>query len=93
MGAAMDAILARRSLATVKQIAAEVVGHGGRRLEVVGVTAGEGNGSYAEVLLRDHAGETTQAPMIIIGVARNEPEADLRRQIAERLRPRLDATP
>ena len=88
----MDAILKRRSLASVKQIAAEIVGHGGRRLEVVGVTAGEGNGSYAEVLLRDHGGDMAQAP-IIIGVARNEPEADLRRQIAERLRPRLDATP
>lgn len=88
----MDATEARRSLTSVKQIAAEIIALGDRRLEVVGVTAGEGNGSYAEVLLRDHAGETTQAP-IIIGVARNEPEADLRRQIAERLRPRLDAEP
>jgi len=75
----------RRSLESVKQIAADVVARFGQRLVVVGVTAGEANGSYTEVMF----GDQCQGP-IIIGVARNESDADLRRRIADGLRQHFD---
>ena len=73
----------------MKQIAADVVAGVSERFVVVGVTSGEANGSYTEVMLGSGAGEQARSP-IVIGVARNDSEADLRRRIALGLRQHLD---
>jgi hypothetical protein len=50
-------------------------------MQVVGVVGGAANGNYTEVMFRDRRARTA----IMVGVARNEPEEELRRQMADAL--------
>ena len=79
--------IAPRSLQHVKQIAEDVVARVSAQFVVVGVTSGEANGSYTEVMVG--GGDDRGRSPIVIGVARNDSEADLRRRIALGLRQHL----
>ena len=78
-----------RSLENVKQIAEDVVAGVSAQFVVVGVTSGEANGSYTEVMVGSGGDHRVRSP-IVIGVARNDSEADLRHRIALGLRQQLE---
>ena len=78
-----------RSPENVKQIAEDVVAAVSAQFVVVGVTSGEANGSYTEVMVGGGADDRVRSP-IVIGVARNDSEANLRHRIALGLRQQLE---
>lgn len=88
----------RRSVQAIREIAEAVARDEREPVEVTGVMPGEARGRYAEVLVvRRSPG--AEAKQMLIGVARDLPEADLRDAIATKLRqgtrtaPRSDTHP
>lgn len=73
------------NLTEITRIAAEAAREQSTDLHVVGVTLGEGEGDYAEVLL--NISGCVKAPCrMSLGVFRNTPEPALHAEIAEKLR-------
>ena len=78
----------RLDLKTVAGIAAEIARAEDPRLQVVGVSPGEGGGSYTEIMMVI-AGCRTEPCKISLGVFREASEASLRAAIAEKLHAHL----
>jgi hypothetical protein len=78
----------RVSLKTVSDIASEVIRRQNDRLEVVGVSPGEGDGAYTEIMIVIN-GCRKNPCNISLGVLRDVSEDDLRVTIAQKLREHL----
>jgi hypothetical protein len=78
----------RVSLKTVSEIATEVIRKQNDSLEVVGVSPGEGDGAYTEIMIVLN-GCRRDPCNISLGVLRDMSEDDLRITIAEKLREHL----
>jgi hypothetical protein len=81
-------VTVRVSLRTVSEIASEVIRTQNDRLEVVGVSPGEGDGAYTEIMIVVN-GCRKNPCNISLGVLRDVSEDDLRITIAEKLREHL----
>ncbi len=80
----------RISLKTVADIASEVIRKQNDRLEVVGVSPGEGDGAYTEIMIVVN-GCRRDPCSISLGVLRDVSEEDLRSTITEKLREHLSS--
>jgi hypothetical protein len=78
----------RLTLRAVSEIAADVVKRENPKLEVIGVTPGEGGGEYAEVVMAVN-GCRAKPCTISLGILRDLPEPELRSAIASKLRDHL----
>jgi hypothetical protein len=78
----------RVSLKTVSDIANDVAREQNDRLEVVGVSPGEGDGAYTEILIVVN-GCRKNPCNISLGVLRDVTEAELRSTISDKLREHL----
>jgi hypothetical protein len=81
-------VTVRVNLRTVSEIASEVIRTQNDRLEVVGVSPGEGDGAYTEIMIVVN-GCRKNPCNISLGVLRDVSEDDLRITIAEKLREHL----
>jgi hypothetical protein len=75
-------------LTDVRRIAADVAKEQDPRLEVVGATAGEGESTYAEVILTVR-GCRAEPCRVMIGVSRDVSEPECRGNVTARLREHL----
>jgi hypothetical protein len=76
-------------VADIKRIAQQAALEYSVPVEIVGVVMGGEGSEYVELLV--NIDECTVAPcQLAIGIFRNSPEADLRREIGTRLRRQLD---
>jgi hypothetical protein len=78
----------RVSLKTVSDIANDVAREQNDRLQVVGVSPGEGDGAYTEIMIVVN-GCRKNPCNISLGVLRDVSEAELRSTIADKLREHL----
>jgi len=78
----------RASLKTVADIASDVAREQNDRLQIVGVSPGEGDGAYTEILIVVN-GCRNEPCNISLGILRDVSEEDLRLTIAEKLRAHL----
>jgi hypothetical protein len=81
-------VTVRVSLRTVSEIASEVIRTQNDRLEVVGVSPGEGDGAYTEIMIVVN-GCRKDPCSISLGVLRDVSEDDLRLTIAKKLQEHL----
>jgi hypothetical protein len=80
----------RASLKTVADIASSVARQHNERLEIVGVSPGEGDGAYTEIMIVVKG--CRNAPCnISLGILRDVSEEDLRSTISEKLREHLSS--
>lgn len=75
----------RPDLKTVAKIAADVARQHDHRLRVMGVSPGEGEGNYTEIMIVVQGCRQTPCA-ISLGVLRDVPEGELRATIAGKLR-------
>ena len=78
----------RVSLKTVSDIASDVAREHNDRLEIMGVSPGEGDGAYTEIMIVVN-GCRKNPCNISLGVLRDVSEAELRATITEKLREHL----
>jgi hypothetical protein len=77
----------RKSIETIKQIAESVARDEQTDVEITAVTPCESRGAYAEVLITRRQSDGGPA-RLLIGIARDQPEQELRRTLSARLRAR-----
>jgi hypothetical protein len=75
----------------VTRIAREAVRQQSPDVAVVGVTAGDRNGNYAEVII-DIGNGRSEPRRISVGVFRNAPEQEVRQEIAASMHRHLEVT-
>jgi hypothetical protein len=76
------------SLIDIQRVAVEIAREEDPTLEVLAARNGEGAADYTEVLVTLH-GRTSDPSQIVIGIARNAEESEIRSLLRNRLREHL----